>query len=101
MKTMTWSRHSRRSVPIARSAMAFALGARTGVSTVSIPMQPIPRGSSLAALSAWLQREVDRLAAPRVRQRFAAQLPVLRPEPGVAFEARRMRAVSGSHSALA
>ena len=63
-------------------------------------LTPIPRGSSLAALSAWLQREVDRLAAPRVRERFAAQRPLLRPEPGVAFEARRMRAVSGSRSAL-
>ena len=32
LRTMTRSRHSRRNVPITRSAMAFACGARTGVS---------------------------------------------------------------------
>ena len=36
--TMTWSRHSRRSVPTSRSAIAFACGVAIGVSTVSMPM---------------------------------------------------------------
>ena len=34
---MTWSRHSRLSVPMTRSAMALAFGACTGVRIVSIP----------------------------------------------------------------
>ncbi len=63
-------------------------------------LTPIPRGDSLAALSAWLQREVDRLAAPQVWERFAAERPLLRPVPGAAFEARRVRTVSVSRSAL-
>ena len=63
-------------------------------------LTPIPRGDSLAALSDWLQGEVDRHAAPRVWERFAEERPLLRPGPGVAFEARRVRAVSVSRSAL-
>ena len=63
-------------------------------------LTPIPSGSSLPALSAWLQREVDRLAAPQVWERFAAERALLRPEPGAAFEARRVRTVSVSRSAL-
>src|SRR5262245_33293487 len=42
---MTWSRHSRRRVPMTRSATAFARGARTGASRVSRP-------SAAAALQA-------------------------------------------------
>ena len=63
-------------------------------------LTPIPRGDSLAELSDWLQGEVDRHAAPRVWERFAEERPLLRPGPGVAFEARRVRAVSVSRSAL-
>ena len=63
-------------------------------------LTPIPRGDSLAGLSDWLQGEVDRHAAPRVWERFAEERPLLRPGPGVAFEARRVRAVSVSRSAL-
>jgi hypothetical protein len=36
--TIMWSKHSRRSVPITRSTMALAFGARTGVSTAWIPI---------------------------------------------------------------
>ena len=63
-------------------------------------LTPIPRGDSLAALSDWLQGEVDRHATPRVWERFAEERPLLRPEPAVAFEPRRVRAVSVSRSAL-
>ena len=63
-------------------------------------LTPIPRGDSLAELSDWLQGEVDRHAAPRVRERFAEERPLLRPGPGVAFEARRVQPVSVSRSAL-
>ena len=63
-------------------------------------LTPIPRGDSLAALSDWLQGEVDRHAAPRVWERFAEERPLLRPEPAVAFEARRVQPVSVSRSAL-
>ena len=63
-------------------------------------LTPIPRGDSLAELSDWLQGEVDRHAAPRVHERFAEERPLLRPGPGVAFEARRVQPVSVSRSAL-
>ena len=63
-------------------------------------LTPIPRGDSLAALSDWLQGEVDRHAAPRVWERFAEERPLLRPEPAVAFEPRRVHPVSVSRSAL-
>ena len=63
-------------------------------------LTPIPRGDSLAELSDWLQGEVDRHAAPRVWERFAEERPLLRPGPGVAFEARRVQPVSVSRSAL-
>src|SRR5260370_39034143 len=36
---MTWLRHSRRKVPITRSAMALAVGAWMGVAIASIPMR--------------------------------------------------------------
>ena len=64
-------------------------------------LTPIPRGGSLAEISGELQREVDRLAPERVWERFAAEAPLLRPLPDVPFEARRMRPVSVSRSALA
>ncbi len=63
-------------------------------------LTPIPRGGSLEEISAWLQREVDRLAPQRVWERFAAEEPELRSLPELAFEARRMVAVSVSRSAL-
>ena len=63
-------------------------------------LTPIPRGGSLGEISAWLQREVDRLAPQRVLERFAAEEPELRSLPEIAFEARRMVAVSVSRSAL-
>ena len=63
-------------------------------------LTPIPRGGSLGEISAWLQREVDRLAPQRVWERFAAEEPELRSLPEIAFEARRMVAVSVSRSAL-
>ena len=43
---------------------------------------------------------MDRHAAPRVWERFAEERPLLRPGPGVAFEARRVQPVSVSRSAL-
>ena len=60
---------------------------------------PIPRGSSLPALSEWLQREVDRHAAPQVRERFAEERSLLRAVPRQAFGPRRVRAVSVSRGA--
>ena len=63
-------------------------------------LTPIPRGDSLAGLSDWLQGEVDRHAAPRVWERFAEERPLLRPGPGVVFEARRVQPASVSRSAL-
>ncbi len=63
-------------------------------------LTPVPRGKSLAELSDWLQGEVDRLAAPQVWERFAEERPLLRPEPVVAFEARLVRPVAVSRSAL-
>ena len=63
-------------------------------------LTPIPRGDSLAELSDWLQGEVDRHAAPRVWERFAEERPLLRPGPGVVFEARRVQPASVSRSAL-
>ena len=63
-------------------------------------LTPIPRGDSLAALSEQMQGEVDRHAAPRVWERFAEERPLLRPEPAVAFEPRRVQPVSVSRSAL-
>ncbi len=63
-------------------------------------LTPIPRGRSLAGLSTWLQDEVDRHAAPQVWERFAEERVLLRPEPDVAFDPRRVRAVSVSRSAL-
>ena len=62
-------------------------------------LTPVPRGRSLAALSEWLQREVDRHAAPQVRERFAEERPLLRAVPRRAFDPRRVRAVSVSRSA--
>lgn len=40
-------------------------------------LTPIPRGDSLAALSAWLQREVDRFAPARLEERFLAEAGLL------------------------
>ena len=63
-------------------------------------LTPIPRGGTLGEISAWLLGEVDRHAPERVWERFAEERPLLRPEPGVAFDPRRVQAVSVSRSAL-
>ena len=63
-------------------------------------LTPIPRGDSLRDVSEQAQREVDRLAPERVRERFLAEAGLLRPLPEVPFEARRMQPVSVSRSAL-
>ena len=60
---------------------------------------PIPRGSSLPALSEWLQREGDRHAAPQVRERFAEERSLLRAVPRQAFGPRRVRAEGAWYSA--
>ncbi len=59
-----------------------------------------PHGDSLPELSEQMQGEVDRLAPQRVWERFATEEPALRPLPELAFEARRLRPVSVSRSAL-
>ena len=63
-------------------------------------LTPIPRGGTLGEISAWLLGEVDRHAPERVWERFAEERPLLRPEPGIAFDPRRVQAVSVSRSAL-
>ena len=63
-------------------------------------LTPIPRGGTLGEISAWLLGEVERHAPERVWERFAEERPLLRPEPGVAFDPRRVQAVSVSRSAL-
>src|SRR3712207_6792370 len=44
---MRWSRHSRRRVPITRSATALARGARTGLSSVSMPRRRARDGEEI------------------------------------------------------
>jgi len=63
-------------------------------------LTPIPRGRTLGEISAWLLGEVDRHAPARVWERFAEEQRLLRPVPDVPFDARRIRAVSVSRSAL-
>jgi transposase len=63
-------------------------------------LTPIPRGDSLGELSAWLLSEVERHAPARVWEHFAEEQRLLRPLPDVAFDVRRVRAVSVSRSAL-
>ena len=46
-------------------------------------LTPIPRGRSLGDVSEELQREVERLAPERVRERFATDAPLLRALPDV------------------
>ena len=54
-----WSRHSRRIEPITRSTTALALGARTGVMTVWMPIRRVCSGQSAPKLR----------ARPRIRKR--------------------------------
>ncbi|MDE2891485.1 MAG: IS21 family transposase [Chloroflexota bacterium] len=63
-------------------------------------LTPLPRGDSLQQISDEMQAEVDRLAPERVWERFAAEGPLLRPLPAVAFEPRRMQPVSVNRSAM-
>ena len=63
-------------------------------------LTPVPRGETLAEIGDWLLGEVGRHAPGRVRERFAEERPLLRPEPAVAFDPRHIRAVSVNRSAL-
>lgn len=64
-------------------------------------LTPIPRGDSLAALSDWLQAEVERHAPQRVAERFGEEQRWLRSLLDVAFDPRRLTSVSVGRNALA
>lgn len=67
---------------------------------------PVPRGESLAAISAGLREDLDRQADrrtgtdPSVAERFERERVCLSPLPGTAFEARQKRFVEASSRAL-
>lgn len=67
---------------------------------------PVPRGESLAAISAGLREDLDRQAErrtgsdPSVAERFERERACLAPLPGTAFEARQKRVVEASSRAL-
>ncbi len=67
---------------------------------------PVPRGESLAAISAGLREDLERQAErrtgtdPSVAERFERERVCLSPLPGTVFEARQKRFVEASSRAL-
>jgi len=60
---MMWSRHSRRNVPITRSAIAFAFGAWMGVTIAAMPMRPLDEVLAVTAVT--VAKQIAGVRSPR------------------------------------
>ena len=107
MTAMTWSRHSRLSVPMTRSAMALAFGARTGVRIVSIPIRRArcDEVSAIATVAVsdeepWLLTpggRLDHLPPDPGRDRVLRDVPVPDAAPVVVDHDEHVERAEGEH----